>query len=42
MLSFKPRVGKVKTSLTTGGFIVISPKKNMYIWWAVANLETKT
>ena len=28
MISFKPRVGKVKTGLTSGGFTVIIPFKN--------------
>ena len=28
MISFKPRVGKAKTGLTSGGFTVIIPNNN--------------
>ena len=32
MISFKPRVGKAKTGLTSGGFTVIIPSFNIMIY----------
>ena len=34
VLTFEPRVGKVKTGLTTGGFTVIIPK--IKFWWSLS------